>query len=554
MEKVWLKQYQEGVPETIEVTHTSLPALFDECFEKFESKPAYSCLGTTVNFATIDQASRQFAAYLQQLGLKKGDRVAVMMPNLLAYPVAVFSILRAGLTVVNVNPLYTERELEHQLKDSGASVLIVMDRFATTAEKALDAITLKQVIITQASDLMPIPKRWLVQFILKYVKKQIPNIAFEHTTFSAALSKGKHAKFSPVDLSQGDVAFLQYTGGTTGRAKGAMLTHGNMLANLAQAHAWLKPSLQEGSEIVITALPLYHIFSLLANCLLFSSIGGLNVLIPNPRDIPAFVGELKKWPFTAITGVNTLFNALLHSSQFKSCDFSHLKLALGGGMAVQHAVAEKWQTVTGHPLIEAYGLTETSPAACINPFNSKEYNGSIGLPIPSTEISIRDDEDNELGFNEPGELCIKGPQVMLGYWNNEEETNQVLDDDGWLKTGDIATVDEQGFVRIVDRKKDMILVSGFNVYPNEVEDVVAEHPGVVEVAAVGEPNPISGEVVKIYVVKDDPDLTQQELLRYCREHLTGYKVPKTIEFRDELPKTNVGKILRRALKENEARS
>jgi long-chain acyl-CoA synthetase len=504
-----------------------------------------------LRYRDIDRLSRDFGAWLQARGLGKGDRVAIMMPNVLQYPVALFGVLRAGLTVVNVNPLYTPRELEHQLIDSGATVIVIIENFAHTLQEVLAKTPVKTVITTELGDLFPFPKRWLVNFVVKHVKKMVSAWKIPGAIpFRRVLSEGAGKTLNDVPLNHDDLAFLQYTGGTTGVSKGAMLTHGNMVANLQQASAWLKPFSKPAEETIITALPLYHIFSLTANCLTFMKVGGHNILITNPRDMPGFVKELGKVKFTVITGVNTLFNGLLHTPGFDRLDFSALKISLGGGMAVQRAVAERWKQVTGTPLIEAYGLTETSPAACINPLTLTEYNGSIGLPLSSTELSIRDDEDRERGIgpDEIGEICLRGPQVMRGYWERPEETAKVMTEDGYLRTGDVGYIDERGYVRIVDRKKDMILVSGFNVYPNEIEDVVVHHPGVLEAAAVGVPDEKSGEAVKIVVVKKDPALTAEALIAHCREHLTSYKVPRCVEFRDELPKTNVGKILRRMLR------
>ena len=551
MEKIWLKEYPPGMPAEIDLSEfASLKDILEKSCRQFAELPAYSNMGVTLRYRDIDRLSRDFGAYLQGLGLSKGDRVAIMLPNTLQYPVALFGALRAGLTVANVNPLYTPRELEHQLVDSGAAAIVIIENFAHTLQKVLDKTAVKTVITTQLGDLFPIPKRWLVNAVVKYVKKMVPawNIP-SAVPFRRALSEGAARTLMDVPLGHGDLAFLQYTGGTTGVAKGAMLTHGNLVANLQQASAWLSAISKPAEETVITALPLYHIFSLTANCLTFMKLGGHNILITNPRDMTGFVKELSKVKFTAITGVNTLFNGLLHTPGFDRLDFSTLKITMGGGMAVQRAVAENWRKVTGKPLIEAYGLTETSPAACINPLDLSDHNGSIGLPIPSTELSIRDDEDRELGIGEKGELCIRGPQVMQGYWNRPEETAKVMTSDGYLRTGDIGIMDERGYTRIVDRKKDIILVSGFNVYPNEIEDVVALHPGVREAAAVGIPDEKSGEAVKIVVVKKDPALTAEALIAHCRQHLTSYKVPRHVEFRTELPKTNVGKILRRLLRE-----
>lgn len=552
MQKPWLNSYPKGVPETINPdVYASIVQVFNESCETYSTKPAFTNMGTTLTYQQLDEQSRDFAAYLQNnLGLKKGDRFAIMLPNTLQYPVALFGALRAGLTVVNVNPLYTARELSHQLKDSGAEGILILANFAHVLEQVISETDVKHVIVTELGDLFPFPKGILINSVLKYIKKMVPawNIP-SAKYFKQVIKSGSEMTFEPVKLKGEDIAFLQYTGGTTGVAKGAMLTHRNMVANMEQASAWLGNMLELGEETIITALPLYHIFSLTANCMVFMKSGGLNVLITNPRDIPGFVKVLKKTKFTAITGVNTLFNALLNHDDFKTIDFSSLKICLGGGMAVQRAVAEKWQDVTGTTLVEAYGLTETSPAACINPLTLESYNGSIGVPIPSTEAKIISDSGEEVPTGEPGELMIRGPQVMKGYWGRPEATAKTITEDGWLHTGDIAKIDEKGFVYIVDRKKDMILVSGFNVYPNEIEDVVASHPSVLEVAAVGVPDNHSGEVVKIFVVKKDEKLEDAELIEFCREHLTGYKVPRFVEFRDELPKTNVGKILRRELKE-----
>ncbi|MDS4069099.1 MAG: long-chain-fatty-acid--CoA ligase, partial [Candidatus Competibacter sp.] len=549
MEKIWLKEYPAGVPADIDPNEfASLKDILEKSCQRFVDLPAYSNMGVTLRYREIDRLSRDFGAYLQQaLGLGKGERVAIMMPNVLQYPVALFGILRAGLIVVNVNPLYTPRELEHQLIDSGASAIVIVENFARTLQEVLDKTPVKTVIMTQLGDLFPFLKRTLVNFVVKRVKKMVPawNIPGA-ISFDQALGAGAGKALTDVPLNHDDIAFLQYTGGTTGVSKGAILTHGNMVANLQQASAWLSSVSKPGEETIITALPLYHIFSLTANCLTFMKAGGHNILITNPRDMPGFVKELGKVRFTAITGVNTLFNGLLHTPGFDRLDFSALKLSLSGGMALQRAVAENWRRITGVPLIEGYGLTETSPAATFNPLTLEEYNGSIGLPLSSTELSIRDDEGRELGIGKDavGEICIRGPQVMRGYWNRPDETAKVMTEDGYLRTGDIGFVDERGYTRIVDRKKDMILVSGFNVYPNEIEDVVALHPGVLEVAAIGVPDEKTGEAVKVVVVRKDPAVTAEALIEYCRQHLTGYKVPRRVEFRTELPKTNVGKILR----------
>jgi long-chain acyl-CoA synthetase len=554
MEKVWLKSYPEGVPAEIDVNEfRSLGDLFERSCRKFADRVAYVNMGKGITYAELDRLTAQFAGYLQsELGLQKGARVAVMMPNALQYPVCIFGILRAGYTVVNTNPLYTPRELEHQLKDSGTEAIVIVENFASVLQEVVRNTPVKHIVVTGLGDLLGFPKSALVNFVVRHVKKMVPAWSLPGCVrFNDALARGARHALKPVEVTHDDLAFLQYTGGTTGVAKGAMLTHRNIIGNLQQAHAWLKPFLSEGAEVIITALPLYHIFSLTANCLTFMKIGATNVLITNPRDIPGFVKELGKHKFTAITGVNTLFNALLNDPDFGRLDFSRLRIALGGGMAVQQAVAEKWQQSTGKPLVEAYGLTETSPAVCINPLDLKQYNGAIGLPVPSTDIAIRDDDGKDQPMGQPGELCVRGPQVMKGYYNRPDETAKVIMADGFLRTGDVAVVDDQGFVRIVDRKKDMILVSGFNVYPNEVEGVVAACPGVLECAAIGVPDEKSGEAVKVFVVRKDPNLTAEEVIKYCREHLTGYKVPRLIEFRSELPKTNVGKILRRALRDEE---
>ncbi|WP_028445569.1 long-chain-fatty-acid--CoA ligase [Chitinimonas koreensis] len=557
MERIWLNQYQQGVPAEIDLNEfQSAGEVFEKSAKKFRDRPAFAnsikFASRTMTFGDIDEASRDLGAYLQhELKLPKGERVAVMMPNLLQYPVCVFGILRAGLTVVNVNPLYTPRELEHQLKDSGATTIVIVANFAHVLAEVIAKTPIKNVIVTEMGDLLGF-KGSIINFMLKKVKKMVPAYNLpQAVSFKGALAIGRRNELKPVKVGHDDIAFLQYTGGTTGVSKGAMLTHRNIIANMQQAHAWLKPLVKEGQEVIVCALPLYHIFCLTANCMVFSKIGGLNILITNPRDIPAFVEELAKFPITCMTGVNTLFNALLNNPDFPKLDFSTWKLALGGGMAVQRAVAEKWKQMTGVPLIEAYGLTETSPAACINPMNLTGYNGAIGLPVPSTDIQIRDADGRELGFEEPGELWVKGPQVMKGYWNRPEETAKVIDANGWLATGDMAIVHPDGFVKLVDRKKDMVLVSGFNVYPNEVEDVVAMHPGVLEVACIGVPDDKSGEVVKIFVVKKDAGLTEASVIEHCKKNLTGYKIPRFVEFRTELPKTNVGKILRRALRDEE---
>ncbi|ATP28113.1 long-chain-fatty-acid--CoA ligase [Chromobacterium violaceum] len=554
MDKVWLKNYQPGVAHEIDINQfQSVTEVFDRSVKKFSARPAMACMDKVLSYAELDELSGRFASFLQhRLGLKKGDRVAVMMPNLLQYPIAVFGTLRAGGAVVNVNPLYTPRELEHQLKDSGAETIVILENFAGVLEQVLPRTQVKNVVVASIGEMLGILKGTLVNFVVRKVKKMVPPWRIPgHVRFSDALSIGAAKPYDKVALTHEDVAFLQYTGGTTGVAKGAVLLHKNIVANMLQASAWVGTLVREGQEVIVTALPLYHIFSLTANLMVFTEIGALNVLITNPRDIPGFVKELRKYPITCITGVNTLFNALLNHPEFSKLNFSTWRLTLGGGMAVQKAVADKWKAVTGVPLVEAYGLTETSPAACINPMDLKEYNGTIGLPVPSTEIEIRDAEGRPVAPGEQGELCIRGPQVMRGYWNRPDETAKVLGADGFLATGDMAVLTPEGYVKLVDRKKDMILVSGFNVYPNEIEDVVAGHPDVLEVACIGVPDDKSGEVVKVFVVKKNPALTDKDIIRYCRENLTGYKVPKLVEFRSELPKTNVGKILRRALRDQE---
>ena len=551
MEKIWLKNYQAGVAHEIDINEfQSVVEVFERSVNKFRDRPAMACMDKVLSYGELDTLSANFASYLQNsLQLAKGARVAIMLPNLLQYPVAVFGILRAGCTVVNVNPLYTPRELEHQLKDAGAETIVILENFAGVLQDVIAHTPVKNVVVAAIGDMLGFPKSLIVNFVVRKVKKMVPPWQLPgHTRFNDTLALGSKQPLRKVALGHDDIAFLQYTGGTTGVAKGAMLLHKNIVANMLQAGEWVKPVVREGQEIIITALPLYHIFSLTANLMVFTELGALNVLITNPRDIPGFIKELKKYKVTAMTGVNTLFNALLNNPEFKTVDFSSWRLALGGGMAVQKAVAEKWKQVTGTPLIEAYGLTETSPAACINPLDLKEYNGTIGVPVPSTEIELRDTDGKPVARGEAGELCIRGPQVMKGYWNRPDETAKVLDSQGFLATGDIAVITDDGFVKLVDRKKDMILVSGFNVYPNEIEDVVAMHPGVLEVACVGVPDDKSGEVVKVFVVRKDMNLSEKDIIEHCKNNLTGYKVPKSVEFRNELPKTNVGKILRRALR------
>jgi len=551
MDKIWLNSYPAGVPHEIDVDRfQSLVHIFEDSVRCFPDRPAFANLGVSITFAELDRLTRDVAAFLQtEWHLGKGDKIALMMPNLLQYPVWLFGAQRAGLTVVNVNPQYTPRELRHQMNDSGAQAIVILSNFAHTLAEVLHETTVKHVVVTDIGDATPFLKRHLINFIVKHVKKMVPAYSIPNAiSHLSVMHRGRQLPFKPVELNHNDVAFLQYTGGTTGVSKGAVLTQRNMVANVMQAAAWLGPFLSSGKEIIITALPLYHIFSLTANCLTFMHFGGCNVLITNPRDMPGFIKELGKWKFTAVTGVNTLFNGLLNTKGFAELDFSAFKLALGGGMAVQEAVAVRWQKVTGKPLAEAYGLTETSPAVTINPLNLAAYNGTIGLPVSSTEVSIRDDQNHEVELGSPGELCVRGPQVMQGYYNRPDETAKVLDPDGWLHTGDVAVATPEGYFKIVDRKKDMILVSGFNVYPNEIEGVIAGHPGVLEVAAIGVPCEATGEMVKVFIVKRDPQLTAEHVIGFCDDKLTRYKIPKQVEFRDSLPKSNVGKILRRELR------
>jgi len=553
VDKIWLDSYAEGVPAQIDAErYASLVELLQDSVERFGERPAFANMGKTLSFDELDVLTRDFAAFLQsRLGLSKGDRLAIMMPNLLQYPVALFGALRAGLAVVNVNPLYTPRELRHQLADSGTSAIVILENFAHVLEECLAETPVETVITTRLGDLLPFPRSVIVNLVVKYVKQMVPAFQIANTVrFTDAISQGKAAALETVNLCHDDLAFLQYTGGTTGVAKGAMLTHGNMVANVEQATAWMGPYLSNGEETVITALPLYHIFALTGNCFAFIRIGGLNYLITNPRDMPGFVRELAKVRFTGITGVNTLFNGLLHTPGFADIDFSNLKMSIGGGMAVQASVAEKWREVTGNTLLEAYGLTETSPTVCINPFDIEAFNGSIGLPVSSTECCIKNDDGGTLGIGDTGELCVRGPQVMKGYWGRPEETRACVESDGWFHTGDIAYFDERGFVYLVDRKKDMILVSGFNVYPSEIEEVVSAHPDVLEVGAIGVLDDQSGEAVKIIVVKRSPGLTEESLDEYCRANLAAYKCPKQVVFVNDLPKSNVGKILRRELRES----
>jgi long-chain acyl-CoA synthetase len=552
MGKIWLSEYPAGIPAEVNVReYASVPDILRASCNRFAELPAYGNLGVSITYSELDRLSRAFGAYLQKVaGLQKGERVAIMLPNLLQYPVALFGVLRAGCTVVNTNPLYTPRELQHQLQDSGATAIVVLENFAHTLQEVIDKTALKTVITTQIGDLFPAFKALLTNIVVKHVKKMVPAWNIPHTTdFNAALRAGAEHTLDEPALGPDDVAFLQYTGGTTGVAKGAVLTHGNMVANMQQVAAWIAHDLIDGKETTILPLPLYHVYALTSN-LVFMKIGAHTVLITNPRDLPAFIKVLKSTPFTVLIGVNTLFNALLNAPEFAQVDAHHLKLAFAGGMAVQRAVAERWKQATGVPIVEGYGLTETAPVAIANALNIKDWTGTIGVPIPSTEVAVLDDSGQEVALGEVGEISIRGPQVMRGYWNRPDETAKVFTRDGWFRTGDMGYMDGKGYVRITDRKKDMIVVSGFKVFPNEIEDVVALHPGVLEVAAVGARDEKSGEVVKIIVVKKDPALTEEELLAHCRKQLTSYKVPKIVEFRTEpLPKSNIGKILRRMLRE-----
>jgi long-chain acyl-CoA synthetase len=555
MSRVWLPHYPPGVPADIDVNeYASVREVFEESCRKFASRPAFSCMGRMITFADLDALSWTFGAWLQGNGCTRGTRVALMMPNILQYPICLFGTLRAGCAVVNVNPLYTARELEHQLVDSGAEVIVVVENFAQTLSQVIARTPIRHVIVTSVGELLAVKGR-VIDLVLRRVKRVIPRWSLPGAIrFSDAMRQGRELSLSRIPIGHDDLAFLQYTGGTTGVAKGAMLLHRNVVANMLQARAWLRPFLDESRrEVILTPLPLYHIFSLTANALVFMSIGGENVLITNPRNIPRFVREMRRYRFTAMTGVNTLFNALLDNPKFRRLDFRSFRLTLGGGMAVQEAVAKRWKAVTGVPLIEAYGLTETSPAATMNPLDLAEFNGAIGLPISSTDIVLRDEAGNDVRPGEPGEICIRGPQVMAGYWHRPDETARAMTADGYFMSGDIGTMDERGYVRIVDRKKDMILVSGFNVYPTEIEGVVAMHDGVLECAAIGVPDRKSGEAVKLFVVRRDEHLSTQQIASYCRTHLAKYKCPRDVEFRRELPKSNVGKILRRDLRDEAKR-
>ncbi|VAW64301.1 Long-chain-fatty-acid--CoA ligase [hydrothermal vent metagenome] len=551
MQHAWFSSYPQGIPHEININEfASLLELLEVSCKKYKNRPCFQNYGKVINYQELDDYSQRLASYLQnQLHLNKGDKIAIMMPNLLQYPVSMFAALRAGLTVVNTNPLYTGKELKHQLCDSGATTIVVLENFAHTLQDVIKETPIKHVIVTRMGDMLPFPKSIIINNVVKYIKKMVPPFKLIGSLdFKHCLQQGDKSQYSRPDLSHSDFAFLQYTGGTTGVAKGAILTHGNMVANVLQAAEWITPFAVEGEEHVITALPLYHIFSLLANCFFFMKIGGLNHLITNPRDMKNFVKELKNSQFTAMTGVNTLFNGLLNTPGFADVDFSRFRLVLGGGMAVQKSVADKWQQVTGLVLVEAYGLTETSPAACINPMDLPKYNGKIGLPLPSTEVCIKDDQNQVLPTGDTGEICIKGPQVMQGYYQQEEETAQAIDNDGWFHSGDIGFMDEQGYFQIVDRKKDMILVSGFNVYPNEVEQAIASHPDVIEVGVIGVADEKNGEAVMAVIVSSNLQLTLEDIRTHCESSLTRYKIPKRVELVEEVPKTNVGKILRRELR------
>ena len=555
MEKTWLKQYPKGVPANIDVAqYPSLVALIEESFKKYRDQVAYRFMGKTVTFGQVDDLSRALAAYLQAQGFDKGDRIAVMMPNVPQYPVAVAAILRAGYVVVNVNPLYTPRELEHQLKDSGAKAIVMVENFATTLQKVLPAVPTKKVILTALGDMLGFPKSLIVNYVVRNVKKMVPDYEIPGAVkFNDAIAQGRGKTFTAAQVGPDDIAVLQYTGGTTGVSKGAVLLHRNLVANILQAEAWYQPALGKipaGEQVVtICALPIYHIFGFNTNMMLSMRMGGCNILIANPRDLPSVFKELKGQKFHSFPAVNTLFNAMANHPEFNTVDWSGLVISVGGGMAVQSATAKLWLEKTGCPIVEGYGLSETSPSATCNPVDSTAYSGNIGLPMPNTELKLLDDDGNEVPIGTPGEIAIKGPQVMAGYWQRPDETAKVMTADGFFRTGDIGVVDERGYFKIVDRKKDMILVSGFNVYPNEVEDVVTQMPGVLECAAVGVPDSKAGEAVKLVIVRKDPNVTEAQVRAYCEANLTGYKRPKVVEFRNELPKTPVGKILRRELRD-----
>jgi len=558
MDRFWLKHYPPGVPADVDVDqYSSLVQLLEEGFAKYAGRNAYAFMDRYFTFEEVNRHSAAFGAWLQGLGLARGARIAIMMPNVAQYPIALAGVLRAGYVVVNVNPLYTPRELEHQLKDSGAEAIVILENFAATLQQVIAKTAVKHVVVASIGDLLGFPKGAIVNFAVRRIKKMVPTYSLPgHVRFNDALDAGARGRLTPVQVGPQDVAFLQYTGGTTGVSKGATLTHRNLVANVLQLEAWVQPALTDTSRgpvpeqlVYVCALPLYHVFALTVNMLGGIRLGALNVLIANPRDIPGFAKELAKYRFNVIPGVNTLFNALAENADFQKLDFSSMRISNGGGMAVQKAVADKWIRITGVPIVEGYGLSETSPVATSNPVMAREYNGTIGLPFPNTEIAILDDAGQPVPLGQPGEIAIRGPQVMAGYWNRPDETAKVMTPDGFFKSGDIGIMDERGYTKIVDRKKDMIIVSGFNVYPNEVEGVVAMHPGVVECAAIGIPDEKSGEAVKVFVVRKDPALTEAALMEFCKQHLTGYKKPKYIEFRDELPKTNVGKILRRELRD-----
>ena len=552
MEKLWLNSYEQGVNAEIDITqYSSISDVFRQSVEKFAHQPAFQNMGKTLTYAEVGKLAEDFASYLQNvLKLPRGERVAIMLPNLLQYPIALFGILQAGLVAVNTNPLYTPRELEHQLKDSGATTIIVLENFANTLELVLPRTQIKHVIVASVGEMFGFFKGTLMNFVLRKIKKMVPEYRISGAIpFQTTLKEGAAHTFRPVTLTREDTALLQYTGGTTGVAKGAILSHGNICANMLQAKEWIKNQLREGKETVIAALPLYHIFALTVNLMIFTNAGSKIILITNPRDMKGFIGELKKERISVFIGVNTLFNGMVNQPDFAAVDFSNLRLTLGGGMATQKAVAEKWKKITGTPIVEAYGLTEASPGVCCNPLNIEAYSGGIGLPVPSTEVELRDADGKGVGIGQPGELWVRGPQVMKGYWNRPEETAKTIDARGFLETGDIAVMDEKGWLKLVDRKKDLIVVSGFNVYPNEIEEVISHNDKVMEVACIGVPNEKTGEALKVFVVKKDPSLTKEELIEFCRTELTAYKVPKDIEFRDELPKSNVGKILRRELRE-----
>lgn len=553
MQSIWLDHYPPGIPADITdqaQAYGSLVDMFEESCKRFSTNTAYISMGARLTYGELDTYSRHFAAWLHSIGVQKGDRVALMLPNVLQYPICLFGALRAGAVVVNTNPLYTATELTRQLSDSGAATIVIAENFAATLEKALPDTAVKNIVVTSIGELLGPIKGPITNLVVRHVKKLVPAWKLPGTiSLKQALAAGRKAPYKAVELAHADLACLQYTGGTTGVAKGAMLSHGNLVSNVCQAYAWVKPYTNEGRECIVTALPLYHIFALTANCLTFMKLGAQNLLVINARDIPDLVKNMGTVKFTALTGVNTLFNALLNNPEFSKLDFSSLRLTLGGGMAVQEVIAQRWLKATGKPLAQAYGLTETSPAVTINPLDKVDFNGSIGLPVPSTEISIRDDQGNEQAQGESGEICVRGPQVTSGYWNRPDETEKAFEPDGFLRTGDIGYVNPEGYVFILDRKKDMILVSGFNVYPNEVEAVAMQHPDVREAAAVGVPDEHSGEVVKLFVIRKNDRLTEEALIKHCRSMLTGYKAPKTVEFRDDFPRTNVGKILRRELRE-----